>query len=526
LLTDEIKKTIAGYADGMSRPVSIVLNSGNHEKRAELIEFIKSVANTTRLIEFHEREFAEKLRSPLTFAIEVGGKPTGIYFSGIPTGHEFNTFILAILQSGGVEIKLEENLKKIITNIQEPLSFETFVSLTCHNCPEVVQALNQFAILNDNITSEMIDGGLFQDIIDERDIQGVPSVYLNGELFANGRVEVSALIEKIGEFGTSREPGSSSSIPIQDVVVVGGGPAGISSTIYAARKGFKVAVVTKNVGGQLRETLGIENFISVPSTTGSELTDALKQHMSDYAITLKEHVGVERVEPGILKNVILSSGEIIRSRTIIIATGANWKKLGIPGEQENIGNGVAYCPHCDGPFYKGKDVAVIGGGNSGVEAALDLAGIAKTVTLFEYLPTLKADQILLDQLEKRPNINIVTNAQTNNILSERGKVVGLKYEERDTKELIECQVSGIFVQIGLVPNSKIVDGLVDLNEYGEIVVDELCNTSIEGIYACGDVTTVPYKQIIMSMGEGSKAAITASDYLLKNPVDEKLYSLV
>ncbi len=522
MLTDEIKKTIAGYADGMGRTVSIVLNRGNHEKRAELVEFIEAVAGVTEFIEFHEREFTEKLRSPLTFTMEAGGEPTGIYFSGIPSGHEFNTFILAILQSGGIEIKLEANLKKIISDIQEPLSFETFVSLTCHNCPEVVQALNQFALINENITSEMIDGGLFQETIADRDIQGVPSVYLNGELFANGRVEVSSLIEKISAFRTDFDLGSSGSLPIQDVVVVGGGPAGISSTIYAARKGFKVTVVSKNIGGQLRETLGIENFISVPSTTGSELTDALKQHMADYDITLREHVGVERLEPGPLKSVILSSGEVIKCRTIIIATGANWKKLGIPGEQENIGNGVAYCPHCDGPFYKGKDVAVIGGGNSGVEAALDLSGIAETVTLFEYLPVLKADQILLDQIEKRPNIKVIKNAETNSILSEQGKVVGLQYEERETRKIMECEVSGVFVQIGLVPNSKIVDGLVNLNKYGEIMVDELCNTSVEGIYACGDVTTVPYKQIIMSMGEGSKAAITASDYLLKNPVEERL----
>ena len=364
----------------------------------------------------------------------------------------------------------------------------------------------------------MIDGGLFQETIAERDIQGVPSIYLNGELFANGRVEVSSLIEKISVFQADIDKDFKDGIPTQDVVVIGGGPAGISSAIYASRKGFNVTVVTKNIGGQLKETLGIENFISVSKTTGSELATAMQNHMNDYDITVKEHVGVIGLDDGALKRITLSSGEVIQSRTVIVATGANWKKLGIPGEQENIGNGVAYCPHCDGPFYKGKDVAVIGGGNSGVEAALDLAGIVNTVTLLEFLPELKADQVLIGQLEKRDNISIINNAITRSILSKDGRVIGLEYEEQKNNKINRLEVTGIFVQIGLLPNSEFVDGTLNLNEFGEIIVDDFCNTSVEGIYACGDVTTIPYKQIIMSMGEGSKAAITASEFLQKNPL--------
>tara|TARA_Y100000589_G_scaffold57521_1_gene47912 strand:+ start:235 stop:1794 length:1560 start_codon:yes stop_codon:yes gene_type:complete len=519
VLTDEIKSSIKEYASGMSKPVSIIINVGEHDKRQELLEFIKSISSITDLISFTEKDISDFARSPITFTIEVEGKPTGIYFSGIPSGHEFNSLILAILQSGGVEIKLEDRLKLIISNIRKKLFFETFVSLNCHNCPDVVQALNSFALLNKNITSEMIDGGLFQQIIAERDIQGVPSIYLNGELFASGRVEISSLIEKLLVFNKEINAPAHEKDTIYDVVVIGGGPAGISAAIYASRKGLKVSVIAQKIGGQLRDTLGIENFISVPRTTGIELTNAIRNHMRDYELNVKEHVSVEEVETGSIQCVYLSTGEVIKGRSLVIATGANWKRLNIPGEQEYIGNGVAYCPHCDGPFYKDKDVAVIGGGNSGVEAALDLAGIVSSVTIIEYLPKLNADQILIDQIVKRSNVSVLTNIELTEILATNGKVSGVKYKERDTKEESKRDVAGVFVQIGLVPNSKFVEEIIELNKYGEIIIDDYCNTSIEGIFACGDVTTVPYKQIISSMGEGSKAAIRASEYLMKATVN-------
>ncbi len=518
MLTEEILKTITSYADGMTHPVSIILNIGEHEKRQELVEFLSSVAGTTDKINFFERDLSKNARSPLTFAIEVKDKMTGIYFSGIPGGHEFNSFILALLQGGGVEIKLDDRIKSIVSNIHEKLSFEIFVSLSCHNCPEIVQSINQFSLLNENISSEMIDGGLFQDLIAERDIQGVPCVFLNGQLFASGRVEVSSLIEKLNMFTSDKGNGVIDEVPQQDVVILGGGPAGISAAIYVARKGFKVTLVTKVLGGQLKDTLGVENFISVSQTTGPELANAIQNHMNDYKVLVKDHINVTKVELEKIKSITLSSGEIIKSRTIIVATGANWRQLGVPGEQENMGNGVAYCPHCDGPFYKNKDVAVIGGGNSGVEAALDLAGIVNSVTVFEFLPSLKADQILIDQIENRENISVVTNAETKRILAANGKVTGLEYEERSTGDILQSNVSGVFVQIGLVPNTEFLGNLLNLNPFGEIIIDEFCNTSAEGVFACGDVTTIPYKQIIMSMGEGAKAAITAADYLQKNPI--------
>ena len=499
----------------MSKPVVVVLNIGEHEKRQELKAFIESITSTTDLISLTEKDLGDEARSAITFTIEVAGQPTGIFFSGIPSGHEFNSLVLAILQSGGVEIKLEEHLKETIANIKDKLTFETFVSLSCHNCPEIVQALNTFALLNQKISNEMIDGGLFQDTIFKKNIQGVPSVYLNGELFANGRVEISSLIEKLRNYSQEVKVIKNEKEVIHDIVIIGGGPAGISAAIYASRKGLKVSVIAQNIGGQLRDTLGIKNFISVSETTGLELTKAIQEHMKDYDLNVREHVKVERVEANSIKSVYLSTGEEIKGKSLVIATGANWKKLDIPGEQENIGNGVAYCPHCDGPFYKDKDVAVIGGGNSGLEAALDLSGIVKSVIIIEYLNEVKADQILIDQVSKRSNISILKNIQITEILARNGKVIGLKYQDRDTKESVKRDVTGVFVQIGLVPNSKFLDDIVELNKYGEIIIDARCNTSIEGVFACGDVTTVPYKQIISSMGEGSKAAITASEYLLK-----------
>ena len=522
MLTDEIKKTISNYAEGMAKPVSIVLNTGNHDKRQELVNFLVEVAETTDAVNFLERDISEVARSSITFGLEVENTLNGVFFSGIPTGHEFNSFILALLQSGGVTIKLDQQIQGVIEEIPKQLFFETFVSLNCHNCPEVVQAVNQFALLNKNISSEMIDGGLFQEEISKRDIQGVPSVYLNGELFASGRVDVNYLIEKLRPYSKVQKSNEIDPTPLQDVVVIGGGPAGISSAIYVARKGYKVTLVSKNIGGQLKETLGIENFVSVSQTTGTKLASAMQSHMDDYDIEVREHLEVKKIEFGETKEIMLSSGEVLKSRAVIIATGANWKKLGIPGERENLGNGVAYCPHCDGPFYKGKNVAVIGGGNSGIEAALDLSGIVKNVTVFEYERNLNADNILVDRLSNTSNISVITNAETKRILAENGKVIGLEFQDRATGKVILHDLAGIFVQIGLRPNSEPFSQLLELNAHGEIVVDEFCRTSVNGIFACGDVTTVPYKQIIMSMGEGSKAAITAADFLLKNPVRESL----
>ena len=525
MLTQDILNALKGYAANMQKTVTFVLQTGEHSKREELKKFLSDVAGISDKIQLEERDTNGVLRSSVSFLLEADGEDTGIRFSGIPGGHEFNSFVLAMLHASGTPLKVDDSVKGIVKGVKEELNFEVFISLSCHNCPDVVQALNQFALLNPNITSEMIDGGLYQSLVSERDIQGVPSVYLNGELFANGKVDASTLIDKLLERDPSlKQANAGQSLPLQDVTVIGGGPAGVSSAIYSARKGLKVTVIADRFGGQVKDTMGIENLISVPKTTGPELVGNLAEHMKDYDITLKEHVRVESIEKGNIKTLTLSSGEQIKTKTIIVATGARWRELGVPGEKENVGNGVAYCPHCDGPFFKGKDVAVIGGGNSGIEAALDLAGIVKSVTVFEFMPTLKADQVLINQAEKRENVTIIKNAATKQIVADNGKVTAIEYQDRATDEVHSLPLAGVFVQIGLVPNSQFMKGVVELTQHGEIVVDNKCKTSEPGIYAAGDVTTVPYKQIVISMGEGAKASLSAFEYLLAHEVEDEAES--
>lgn len=518
MITPEIKQALSGYFANMQKPVTLVLQTGDHPKRGEQAGFLADISGISDNVNFEERDAG--LRSPMSFSLEVDGQPTGIVFSGIPGGHEFNSLILAILHASGSDMKLDDSIANLIKQVRKPLQFEVFISLSCHNCPDVVQALNQFALLNPDISAEMLDGGLFPEIIKERDIQGVPTVYLNGELFANGKVDAAQLLDKLIEFEPEiTQAVDQPTLPLQDVTVIGGGPAGVASAIYSARKGLKVTLIAERLGGQVKDTMGIENLISVPKTTGPELTGALQNHLNDYDITVKEHLRVTGVEQGNVKKVTLTSGEVISTRALIVATGARWRELGVPGEKENIGNGVAYCPHCDGPFFKGRDVAVIGGGNSGIEAALDLAGIVHSVTVFEFLPQLKADQVLIDQAIARDNITIITNAATKQILAEDGKVVGVEYEDRNSGEIKQEELAGVFVQIGLVPNSQVVADLVETKPWGEIVINEKCETSAPGIYACGDVTTVPYKQIVVAMGEGAKASLAAFEYLLTHNVE-------
>ena len=517
MLTNDILNALKGYTENMKKAVTFVLQIGEHPKRQELKDFLTHIASVRDKLILEERNIDTTLRSPISFLLEADGEDTGIRFSGIPSGHEFNSLILAMLQAAGTDIKLDNSLKNMLQSIDEQLHFEVFISLSCHNCPDVVQALNQFALLNPNIHNEMIDGGLFQNIVKERDIQGVPSVYLNGELFANGKVTAAELIDKlIQRLPELSQTKQSEQLPLQDVVIVGGGPAGVSAAIYSARKGLKVTMIADRIGGQVKDTMGIENLISVTKTTGTELSAALMAHMNEYDITIKEHLKVSNVEAGDIKTLTLSSGEVIHSKTVIIATGAKWRELGVPGEKENIGNGVAYCPHCDGPFFKGKDVAVIGGGNSGIEAALDLAGIVKSVSVFEFLPELKADRVLVDQAESRANITIYKNVATKSIKATNGKVSAIEYIDRTTEKVHETALDGIFVQIGLLPNSQFIEGIVERTKHGEITINEKCETSQPGIYACGDVSTVPFKQIVISMGEGAKASLSAFEYLLKN----------
>ena len=518
MLNKDILNALTTYTQNMSNKVSLVLQTGDHNKRAELKEFLAQISSVSDNLTLIERD--EGLRSPITFYLEVEGKNNGIHFSGIPSGHEFNSLILAILQSSGTELKLDNTLTQMVQKITEKLHFEVFISLSCHNCPDVVQSLNQFALLNNNISSEMIDGGLYPNLIEDRNIQGVPSVYLNGKLFANGKIDTAQLVDKLIErFPYIIGSNTAEQLPLQDVTIIGAGPAGVAAAIYAARKGLNVTMIADRIGGQVKDTVGIENLISVSKTTGSELTGNMQAHMSDYDINIKEFLRVDKIEKGVPGNkwnkLFLSSGEVIESKTVIVATGAKWRELGVPGEKENVGSGVAYCPHCDGPFFKGKDVAVVGGGNSGIEAALDLAGMVNHVTVFEFLPELKADKVLVDKAEAHDRITIIKNVATKEVIAENGKVVAIAYEDRITGEVKQERLSGIFVQIGLIPNSSFLNGTLDTTKHGEIIIDERCNTSAAGIFAAGDVTTVPYKQIVIAMGEGSKASLSAFDYIIR-----------
>jgi alkyl hydroperoxide reductase subunit F len=516
LLSPEILASIRTYLADLQCTVGLVLDLGDHEKRSELVGFLSAIAAQGDRLKFEERDLGDLARSPLTFLLQADGQNTGVAFSGVPAGHEFNSLILAILQAGGSDLKLDEAIKRQVRSIKQRMNFEVFVSLSCHNCPDIVQLLNKFAFLNENISSEMLDGGLFQDIVDQREILGVPCVFLNGELFASGKVDISRILQGLEKFSQTDKNSSAVkdiNLPIQDVVVVGGGPAAVSAAIYSARKGLTVTMIAQDLGGQVKDTMDIENLISVQLTNGPKLTNNLQAHLQSYEVNLREHLSVSSISSGATKVVRLSSGEEIDAKTVIVATGANWRELGIPGEKENIGSGVAFCPHCDGPFFKDKEIVVVGGGNSGIEAALDLSGTAKTVTVLEFLPELKADQILVDRALAKANISAIVNVECNRIFSEHGKVTGIEYVDRTLGEIKTLSVEGVFVQIGLIPNSQFLEGLVKLSPFGEVIINDSCETSESGIFACGDVTTVPFKQIVIAMGEGAKASLSASEYL-------------
>ncbi len=523
MIDQDLLDAVKSYSENMTRPITFVLGSGEHSKRAELIDFLTKIAGTTDKINFDSTANDDSLPSPISFKvvshIDDVLTDTGIVFSGIPGGHEFTSLILAILQAGGHTLKLDEGIQKLIKRFNKPLQFQTYVSLSCHSCPDVVQALNQFALLNDGISNEMIDGALFQEQVEANNIQGVPAVFLNGKPFANGLIDTAKLIEKLQEQFPdllSEVDEDEKQLEQQDVTIIGAGPAGVAAAIYTARKGLKVTMVADRIGGQVKDTQDIENLISVPLTTGSELSANFEKHLHEYDITLKEHVSVKEISETEDENyrIHLNTGETFETRSIILATGAQWRKLGVPGEDENVGKGVAYCAHCDGPFFKGKDISVIGGGNSGIEAALDLAGIVKHVTVLEFADDLKADQVLINKAKEKANIDIITSAATQEIKAQDGKVTSIVYQDRSSSEIKELDVSAVFVQIGLVPNTAFVKGFVDLNRFGEIEIDERCRTDRKGIFACGDVTTVPFKQINIAMGEGSKAALSAFEYLV------------
>lgn len=492
----------------------------NHPSKSELVSLLEEVASCSDKISLQL-----ELGSGLSFSIQkldpqstMEHPASSILFHAIPTGHEFSTLLLAILNMDGIGKNLPDAfITKRIQSLQGPVQLKSYISLTCTNCPDVVQALNVLAILNPAITHEIIDGALHQEEVDQLGIQAVPSVYLNGELLHVGRSDLGELLNKIEEKVGSVTQVKSTEAKHYDVLVVGGGPAGVSAAIYSARKGLNVAILTDRMGGQLTETLAIENMISIPHTTGKQLASNLRAHLIEYPIDILENRKVEKVEvvEG-MKQITTSAGELFISPALILATGASWRRLNVPGEQQYIGSGVAFCAHCDGPFYKNKRVVVIGGGNSGLEAAIDLSYLASDVTVLEFMPELKGDQILQEKLKTLSNVKIITHAETKEVVGDGNKVTGLRFVHRGSglEEVIETD--GVFVQIGLKPNSDIVKPIVETSKFGEVLIDAHCRTSVRGIYAAGDVTTVPFKQIVIAMGEGSKAALSAFEDRLKD----------
>lgn len=496
---------------GLDAEITLALRPSQHPRQGELRELLEQVASTSPRIRVVEQ--GEAAEAP-QFGLLKEGAETGVRFRGIPGGHEFSSLVLAILNADGKGKLPDDAVRARIRALRGPIALRTYVSLSCTNCPDVVQALNQMALVHPGLSHEMVDGALAEAELERLGVQAVPSVYAGDELLHVGKSSLGELLDTLeGHLGSQPadavEGAAAAAVRDFDVVVVGGGPAGTSAAIYSARKGLKTALVAQRIGGQVRETLGIENLISIPYTEGLHLAADLEKHLRAYPVEVLEHRNVEAVRPGEIKEVQLKGGEVLRAPSIILATGARWRELGIPGEKEYLGRGVAFCPHCDGPFYKGRRVAVVGGGNSGVEAAIDLAGITEHVTVVEFLDQLKADEVLVRKLQSLPNVEVITNARTTEIVGDAKGVRALRYQDRASEELREVEVEGVFVQIGLVPNSAMLRDVVETNRFGEVVVDERCRTSIPGIYAAGDVTTVPFKQIVIAMGEGAKAALTA-----------------
>ena len=517
MLDAAVRNQLQAYLAKIQMPIVITASLDDGDKSREMLALLQEVASLSDKVSLIERRNGVE-RKP-SFRINRVGSDLGVRFAGIPMGHEFTSLVLALLQVGGHPPKVEEELLEQVRSLEGEHEFETYVSLSCQNCPEVVQALNLMAVVNPRIRHTMIDGALFQDEVEQRRIMAVPAIYHNGELFGQGRMDLEEILSRLDSGRAEREAARIAQKETFDVLVVGGGPAGAAAAIYAARKGIRTGVVAERFGGQVLDTLAIENFISVQHTEGPKLAAALEQHVRSYEVDIMNLQRAGRLVPGRAGEPIevqLESGASLRARSVIVATGARWREMNVPGEKEYRGRGVAYCPHCDGPLFKGKHVAVIGGGNSGVEAAIDLAGVVAHVTLFEFDPKLRADAVLQRKLASLPNVTVITSAQTTEVLGDGEKVNGLRYTDRTDGSSHHVALEGVFVQIGLLPNTDWLEGTVALSPRGEIEIDARGQTSVPGVFAAGDVTTVPYKQIVIAMGEGSKAALSAFDHLIRS----------
>jgi alkyl hydroperoxide reductase subunit F len=520
MLDANLKTQLKGYLERLVRPVEIVAYAGDDAKSRELLQLLDQIREQSDKITVKRGE-TSGARVP-SFALTSPGEDIHLTFAGIPLGHEFTSLVLALLQVGGYPPKVEQTLIDQIRGLKGSFRFETYFSLSCQNCPDVVQALNLMAVLNPGIEHVAIDGALFQAEVSERQVMSVPTVFLNGEPFGAGRMGVEEILAKVDTGAADRAVDAINAQAPFDVLIVGGGPAGAAAAVYAARKGIRTGIVAERFGGQVLDTMSIENLISVPHTEGPKLARALETHVREYDAEIvngQQATKLEQVADGF--RVTLASGAALTGTSVVLSTGARWRKMGVPGEEQYVNKGVAFCPHCDGPLFKGKRIAVIGGGNSGVEAAIDLAGIVGHVTLFEFDKMLRADEVLQRKLKSLPNVTIVTSARTTEVKGDGKRVTGLAYEDRTSGQIRDLALEGIFVQIGLVPNTEWLKGTLSLNACGEIVVDGHGATSMPGVFAAGDCTTAPYKQIVIAMGEGARASLAAFDYLIRLPAGER-----
>ena len=513
MLDSSTQAQLSAYLQRISLPVELVASLDDSPASAEMRALLQGIAAASPLMKVSET-LGGPHRTP-SFSVGRPGEAPRVRFAGLPMGHEFTSLVLALLQAGGYPAKVEPAVLEQIRALDGDFEFEVYVSLTCHNCPDVVQALNLMAIQNPRIKATMIEGGAFQDEIKAREIMGVPTVFLNGVMFGNGRMTLEEILARIDTSGAEREAKKISAKDPFDVLIVGGGPAGAAAAVYAARKGIRTGVASERFGGQVLDTLGIENFISIKETEGPKFALALEEHVRNYDVDIMNLQRAKALKPGALIEVELESGATVKAKSVVITTGARWRNINVPGEKEFKNKGVAYCPHCDGPLFKGKRVAVIGGGNSGVEAAIDLAGIVAHVTLLEFDTQLRADEVLQRKLRGLPNVTVVVNAQTTAVTGDQ-KVSGLTYKDRASGEEHRVDLEGVFVQIGLVPNTEWLKGTVELSRHGEIIVDAKGQTSLPGVFAAGDATTVPFKQIIIAAGDGAKAALGAFEYLMRS----------
>ncbi len=518
MLDANLTQQLKGYLSNIREPIELVASLGEDAKSRELAELLNEIAALSDKVTVART--GDDARKP-SFLIRRTGTDIAVAFAGIPMGHEFTSLVLALLQVGGHPSKAAQELIEQVRNLDGDFAFETYFSLSCQNCPDVVQALNLMAVLNPGITHVSIDGGLFPAEVEARKVMAVPSVFLNGEPFASGRMELEQIVAKIDTGAARRTAAKIAAKEPFEVLVVGGGPAGAAAAIYAARKGIRTGIAAERFGGQVLDTMSIENFISVPHTEGPKLAAHLEQHVKDYDVDIMNHQRAAKLVParqeGGLHEVVLESGASLHARTVILSTGARWRTMGVPGEEEYRNKGVTYCPHCDGPLFKGKRVAVIGGGNSGVEAAIDLAGLVAHVTLIEYDSQLRADAVLQRKLGSLPNVKVITSALTTAVEGDGSKLTSLTYKDRSHGTEHRIELEGIFVQIGLVPNTEWLKDSIALSNRGEIEIDARGETSQPGIFAAGDCTTVPYKQIVIAMGAGSTAALSAFDYMIRLP---------